>query len=123
MIDVFARGTDNATYHLTWTGSGVLYPWESLGGVATSGPSAAYLGTDRTDVFARGLDGALWSRFWNGQAWSGWYSLQGALQTAPDATSRGANLWDVFADGSDGRTYVRSLAPGGALTPWVPLPD
>ena len=51
-LDVFARGGDNALWHLPfdngWGG------WESLGGYLTSGPAATSWAPQRIDVFARG---------------------------------------------------------------------
>lgn len=58
-IDVYAKGTDSALWHLEWTGS-QWKAWESIGGVIQSPPAVASWGKDRIDVFALGTDHALW---------------------------------------------------------------
>ncbi|HEX2691900.1 MAG TPA: hypothetical protein VHN14_35065, partial [Kofleriaceae bacterium] len=73
-IDVFARGTDNKMYTLSWNGS-QWFGWSSLGGQFTSGPAVASWGSNRLDVFGRGTDSALWTNSWTGASWSGWYRV------------------------------------------------
>ena len=98
-LDVFARGTDGALWHLgdgsTWAA------WESLAGQITSSPAVASWGPDRLDVFARGDGGGLWHRPWTGAAWGAWANLGGQLGSAPAAVSWGPNRVDVFTRGAD----------------------
>jgi hypothetical protein len=84
-------------------------PWNSLGGIVTSGVATSSWGASRTDAFARGSDNAMWHRSWNGTAWSAWDSLGGILTSDPAAVSWGANRIDVFARGSDGALWTRSF--------------
>ena len=64
-LDVLVRGADNALWHRWGDYSSRRWSdWESLGGVLTSGPSAASVFTNRLDVFVRGADNALWHRWY-----------------------------------------------------------
>src|SRR5439155_11120380 len=81
-IDVFARGLDNALWHRAWDGT-AWQPWQSLGGVLSSGPAVTASGASRLDVFARGGDGALWHRAWDGAGWLAWENLGGRLTSDP----------------------------------------
>ena len=79
---MFARGTDNALWHIWqtaphsgWSG------WASLGGVITSDPTVIDNTDGRLEVFARGTDNALW-HIWQtapGNGWSSWATLGGVL--------------------------------------------
>jgi hypothetical protein len=83
-------------------------PWESLGGVFTTGPAAASRGPGRLDVFGRGGDFALWhARFANGR-WSDWVSLGGGLTSRPAAASRERGSMTVFARGTDNALWYRA---------------
>jgi hypothetical protein len=72
MVDLFARGSDNAlwTRHFDGTRWSV---WTSLGGRLNSSPAAAGLGD--THVVVVGVDGRLWQRVHSGGAWAGWAAL------------------------------------------------
>jgi hypothetical protein len=83
------------------TASAQWSDWENLGGVLTSGPTAASWGANRLDVFVRGLDGAMWHKWWNGSSWSDWENLGGALTTDPDCVSWSLNRIDCFVRGVD----------------------
>lgn len=117
-LDVFARGTDNAIWHRTWSGTSWL-AWESLGGNLTSGPSAVSSSATRIDMFARGADMALWHRWWDGTTWHAWESLGGTLSSSPDAASCGANNLAMFAVGTDGRDWRRLY--NGSWSAWQPV--
>jgi acylphosphatase len=60
-LEVFARGTDGAVWHIWQTSPGGGWSgWASLGGVVTS-LCAVYQNADgRLEVFARGTDDAVW---------------------------------------------------------------
>jgi hypothetical protein len=65
-LDVFARGTDNALWHLSYDGG--WGPWEQLGANPISAdPTAVAWGFNRIDVFVRGADNALYTKWWNGK--------------------------------------------------------
>jgi hypothetical protein len=64
-LDVFARGTDNALWHLTYDGG--WGTWEQLGAnQISSDPAAISWGSNRIDVFVRGTDNALYHKWWDG---------------------------------------------------------
>ena len=97
-LDVFARGEDNALWHIWFDGG--WSGWESLGGLLTSDPTAVSWSNGRIDVFARGEDNALWHIWFDG-GWSGWESLGGLLTSGPDVCSWAQGRLDVFARGED----------------------
>ncbi|MDF1505122.1 matrixin family metalloprotease [Roseisolibacter sp. H3M3-2] len=86
-------------------------PWESLGGVLTSGVGVSSWAANRLDVFVRGTDNALWHKWFAG-GWSGWESLGGVLTSGPSAVSWGANRIDVVVRGTDNACWHKAWAPG-----------
>src|SRR5580700_255028 len=54
-LDVFARGSDNAVWHI-WCDGNQWGQWESLGGKIRGTPTAVSWGPGRLDIFARGND-------------------------------------------------------------------
>ena len=60
-LEVFARGTDNALWHIWQTApSNGWSTWSSLGGVITSNVSIQRNADGRLEAFVRGTDSALW---------------------------------------------------------------
>jgi hypothetical protein len=123
-LDVFARGTDNALYHIYWNGSR-WSNWDSLGGNLTSSPGAVSWGPNRIDVFVRGTTNALFHKWWDGSRWSDWADLGGVLTSAPAAASWAPNRLDVFVRGTtnglfhkwwDGSRWNDWQDLGGTLT-------
>ena len=102
---VFVRGGDLALWHFYWAGT--TWAAESLGGLCSSGPSAAFSGPARVDVFCRGQDMAVWHLWWGGNVgWSGWDRLGGVTISDPEAVSPGpGSTGQVFARGLDRRIY------------------
>jgi acylphosphatase len=105
-IEVFARGTDDALWHI-WQDAphaGPWSAWSSLGGVITSDPAAALNSDGRVEVFARGTDGALW-HIWQTVAhagpWSAWASLGGVITSSPAVELNSDGRLEVFARGTD----------------------
>ena len=86
-------------------------PWESLGGVLTSGPGVCSWSSGRLDVFVRGTDNALWHK-WFSNGWSGWESLGGILTSDPVAVSWGPNRIDVFVRGTDNALWHKWFSNG-----------
>ena len=104
-VDLFARGGDNALWHLASLDGGVTWGgWETLGGILTSGPTSASWAEGRIDIFVEGADSALWHMpYANG--WLGWRTLGGGLSSDPEVASWAANRLDVFVRGLDGALW------------------
>ena len=96
--------------------------WENLGGVLTSGPSAASWSANRLDVFVRGLDNAMWHKWWNGSSWSDWENLGGALSSDPDCVSWSVNRIDCFVRGLDNALWHKWWPTTGPVLPPPPFP-
>jgi hypothetical protein len=123
-FEVFVRGTDNAVWHRQWTGLGWA-DWQSVGGVATSGPDAASQGSGQMDFVVRGTDNAIWHRNWNNSlhccVWSAWDSAGGVATSDPSLTSWGAGRIDLFVRGTDNALWHRSGDGQGTWAPWESL--
>jgi hypothetical protein len=79
VLDVYARGGDNAVWCRTFVGS-TLTEWGTLGGAITSPPVTATNWGSNT-VFARGQDGALWMIDGDpGYYLEPWHSLGGQMR-------------------------------------------
>ena len=104
---VFVRGRDDAVWQMWWDGSSWIKV--SLGGVCSSGPSAAYSGSARLDVFCRGADLAYWHKVWTAAGgWSEWMRLDGWFLSDPEAVSAGPNgVAQVIGRGLDRRLLPR----------------
>jgi len=118
LLDVFARGNDNALWHLnfdenrrSWTN------WESLGGVISSGPAAVAWGGNaglqsfvqqHLDVFVQGSDHALWRKSLDHGRWSSWESLGGRFASDPAVASWGEGRLDVYVVTSNGQLWTKS---------------
>jgi hypothetical protein len=102
---VFVRGVDDAVWQMWWDGASWIKV--SLGGICSSGPSAAYSGSTRLDVFCRGTDLAYWQKVWTASAgWSGWTRMDGWFLSDPEAVSPGPNgVAQVIGRGLDRRLY------------------
>jgi len=107
-IEVFARGTDNALWHIWQTSAGGSFGgWSSLGGVLTSTPAVARNADGRLEVFVRGSDGGLyhmWQTVPNG-GWSRWAGLGGVITSDPVAVRNADGRIEVFARGTDGALW------------------
>ena len=100
-LDVFARGTDDLLYHMSWTPGSGWQGWEGLGGgEITSDPAAVSWGDGRIDVFARGTDNAMYHKYYD-NGWSGWEGLGGQFTSGPAVASWASERLDVFARGTD----------------------
>lgn len=129
---VFARGTDNALWHIESSDGHNWSGWRSLGGTITSNLSVtAFRNVDgessRILVFARGMDGALsLIATSNGRDWGKWQSLGGKITSDPSAVSPFVsirildipNLTHVFARGTDNATWYRKSEDGTSWKAW-----
>jgi len=102
-IDAFARGSDNALWHKSYTSSGGWSGWDSLGGTLTCDPTVSSWGSGRLDVFTCDTSNHLAHKYWNGSSWSSWEGgatiadYGQTLTSAPAAVSWGSGRIDVFA--------------------------
>jgi hypothetical protein len=119
-VDLFARGGDNALWHMQSNDAGVTWgPWGTLGGILSSGPTSVSWGENRIDVFVRGVDGALWHLPFAG-GYLGWRTLGGGLTSDPEVSSWSANRLDVFVRGLDGALWHIDWF-GTGWSGWEPL--
>ncbi|TIN97543.1 MAG: hypothetical protein E5Y06_04685 [Mesorhizobium sp.] len=118
-IEVFARGTDNALWHIWQTAPNNGWGgWASLGGIITSTPAVISNADGRLEAFARGADGALW-HIWQtapSSGWSGWASLGGGITSDPSAVRNVDGRVEVFARGNDGGLW--HIWQGGPQRGW-----
>jgi hypothetical protein len=113
-----------------------------LGGVLTSPPVAASMGSYLLTVFTRGTDMNLYSDNFAG-GWAGWAApptpccLAGDVTNSVAVTSRAPGTLDVFVIGTQHDLYRRAYSAGGwsgwqyldhlvdytniAATAWVPI--
>ncbi|HET6881091.1 MAG TPA: hypothetical protein VFI31_13095 [Pirellulales bacterium] len=116
-LEVFARGTDGALWHI-WQNSpgGGWSGWSSLAGGITTNPAVGINADGRLEVFARGTDDALWHIWQNspGGGWSGWNSLAGGITANPAQASNYDGRLEVFVRGTDDALWHRwQTSPGG----------
>lgn len=118
VIDLFAVGTDRALWH-TWTivdrrgRPRGFAPWESLGGILTTGPAVASLSSPTLLVSGRGADDAVWSRSWHAGAWGPWTSDGGRSISAPALElAVPNNFYVVHVIGTDGKDWRAFLDSG-----------
>jgi hypothetical protein len=103
-------GTDHQLWYQYSNNTGIIQPWQALGGYLTSSPAVDPTQWGGGGVYVRGSDGALWLTELNsgGRNWSPWVSLGGQIApgTAPAAASGPYSL--VFVEGMDGALWYRS---------------
>jgi hypothetical protein len=103
-LDLFARGTDGALWHRTWSGS-AWSNWSSLGGYLKpgSGPGAVSKEWPTVDVFARTSTNGLENWFNNGSTWAGpGTTVTGEITSDPDLAAATVGQLDLFARGTSG---------------------
>jgi hypothetical protein len=113
LLDVFARGTDNALWHRSYTTNsdgtpGPWSPWQRLGGAFASAPAACSWGSGQVDVFVRDSTNALlWiSRPSPQAAWGAWQNLGGQFANDPAAASWGQGRRDVYVVTTNGQLWT-----------------
>lgn len=99
-FNVFARGQNNALWHLWFDQYGWGW-WEDLGGTLTSDPDCVSWGPDRIDCFARGPNNAIWQKSWIGSQWTGWIDRGGVVTSGPSVTTWEQNRLHIFARGQN----------------------
>jgi len=121
-LEVFARGTDNALWHIWQTAphAGPWSAWSSLAGSITSTPAVAVNTDGRLEIFARGTDHALW-HIWqtapHAGPWSAWSSLGGGITSDPTVAVNKDGRLEVFARGTDDALWhIWQTVPHAA--PW-----
>jgi subtilisin family serine protease len=122
-IEVFARGTDKALWHVWQTAPNNGWSgWGSMGGWVDIIKSARNQ-DGRLEMFVRGSDKALW-HIWQtapNNGWSGWASLGGWIDLIEVAQNADGRL-EVFARGSDGAVWHRwQTAPNNGWSGWASL--
>jgi hypothetical protein len=122
-IDVFAISYAREVWHTAYdsTYPNGWWPWEDLGGYATSAPAAASWASGRIDMVVRGGDNGVYHKAWAG-AWYpsqlGYEYLGGGNAFGPGGvaiSSYQPNRLDVFA-GS--RSSLAHLTYDNAWTSW-----
>jgi acylphosphatase len=122
-IEVFARGTDNAMYHIWqvapndgWSG------WAGFGGRITGAPAAGRNADGRLEVFAKGGDNGLY-HVWQtapNNGWSAWDGLGGVITSDPAVINNADGRLEVFAVGTDNGLYhVWQTAPNNGWSGWA----
>lgn len=125
-IDLFVVGGGSALMH-TWTqvdGAGrptTWAPYESLGGVLTSAPSAASNGPGRLIVTGRDLSGGTAYRIFDNGSWGPWKAIGGASVVAPVAEVYDGSTYRARVVGTDGDVWTRLVPSSGAdaTADWV----
>ncbi|HEX8651392.1 MAG TPA: matrixin family metalloprotease [Pyrinomonadaceae bacterium] len=121
-LEVFAKGTDNALWHIWQTAPNNGWSgWASRGGVMGSKVAAGRNQDGRLEVFVRGTDGALW-HIWQHAAggWSGWASRGGVITTAPAVGRNADGRLEVFAKGTDNALWhIWQTAPNNGWSGWA----
>ena len=122
-MEIFARGSDKAVYHMWQTAPNNGWSgWASMGGwvdIIKSGRNA----DGRLELFVRGSDAAVY-HMWQtapNNGWSNWASMGGWV----DIIAMGQNLdgrLEIFARGSDGAVWHNwQTAPSNGWSGWASL--
>ena len=124
-LEVFARGTDGALWHIWQTAPNDGWSgWASLGGGMGSRVTLANNADGRLEVFVRGTDGALW-HIWQtapNNGWSGWASRGGLIKGAPFVARNADGRLEVFAKGMDDALWhIWQTAPNNGWSGWASL--
>lgn len=119
-IDVFARGTDDAAYRISYAG-GRWGRWQKLGGALADSPAAAYDRSGHWTLYARGTDGRIHTR---GER-TGWSALQGpdgvGLYGRPSAVTDAAGRTQLAVRAADDSVRLRVRDASGGWSGWSSL--
>jgi Common central domain of tyrosinase len=124
-LEVFARGDDNAVWHIWQTAPNNGWSaWASLGGNTPATPVVFPNADLRLEVFARGDDNALW-HIWQtapNNGWSGWASLGGNFPGEPAVWMNADGRLEVFVRGDDNALWhIWQTAPNNGWSGWASL--
>jgi hypothetical protein len=89
-LDIVARGTDAALYHLFWAGS--WSHWDRRGGICSGDPALASPAFGQLDAFCLGVgstSGQLFRQHWQG-SWTGW------VRDVPGTWAQGVSATSAF---------------------------
>lgn len=92
-----------------------------IGGVASTGPSAAVTVDGVVHVVIRGANGAVYHAARRGGTWTGWDNLGGAVVGTPAVAPWPGGGIAIFARGTNDAVYVRR-GETGLWTGWARLP-
>jgi len=124
-LEVFARGTDAALWHIWQTArSNGWSGWGSLGGWITGRNAVVRNADGRLEIFVRGADGALWHQWQTAPSngWSGWASLGGGISDLFTVGVNADGRIEVFAQGTDhGLWHIWQTAPSNGWSGWAPM--
>lgn len=119
-IDVFARGTDDAAYRISYAG-GRWGRWQKLGGALADSPAAAYDRSGHWTLYARGTDGRIHTR---GER-TDWSALQGpdgvGLYGRPSAVTDAAGRTQLAVRAADDSVRLRVRDASGGWSGWSSL--
>jgi hypothetical protein len=122
-LEVFARGSDRAVWHMWQTAPNNGWSaWDSLGGWVDIIRSARNA-DGRLELFVRGSDGAIWHNWQTApnNGWSGWASMGGWVDMIELGKNSDGRL-EVFARGSDGALWHNwQTAPNNGWSGWASL--
>jgi hypothetical protein len=114
-IDVFTRGTDSNTYHVSFAGGSWGPGWTPLGGQTYGAPAAASPGEGRLYVFVRGTDGDLYRQKFANGGWNGQWEGRGGRNAwfAGNAAAVAASSVDGGCNGNGWlHVFLRSGGSG-----------
>jgi hypothetical protein len=110
-VVVFGRGADGAIYFRR----GIDGTWVSMGGQATSGPTATVRPDGRIEVFARGTDDGIQQATIGSGSVGPWRAVGGRSATGPGVVQRrGRNELDLFYVLADQHMVHRFSNPDGS---------
>ena len=122
-LEVFARGADQAVWHIWQTAPNNGWSgWASMGGWVDIIKSARNA-DGRLELFVRGSDGAVWHNWQTApnNGWSGWASLGGWVDVIAVAKNLDGRI-EVFARGGDGAVWHNwQTAPNNGWSGWASL--
>ncbi|HEX8103237.1 MAG TPA: C1 family peptidase [Solirubrobacteraceae bacterium] len=122
-LEVFARGSDKALWHIWQTApSNGWSGWASMGGIIDQ-PVIARNADGRLEVFVIGADHALW-HIWQtapNNGWSGWASMGGWIDELAVGQNADGRL-EIFARGSDKALWhIWQTRPSNGWSGWASM--
>jgi serine protease AprX len=122
-LEVFARGTDHALWHIWQVALNSGWSnWDSLGGWIDA-PAVTRNSDGRLEALVIGADHALWHNWQTApnNGWSGWASLGGVIDMVAVGQNADGRL-EVFARGTDGALWhIWQTVPSGGWSDWASL--